>query len=119
MKKTVVSAIAGVALFSGAAMAQEIAKPFSVDLSADTYYNVDTEQAIAELSAGASAMNFSVSWNPDIDIEEVDLIGSDITIGYSLNLVKNISITPYGTLEFDGDFNTGDTIVGVKSSFSF
>ena len=118
MKKTVVSAIAGVALFSGAAFAQETTKAFSVDLGVDTYYNVDTEEATAELSAGVTAFNATLAWEPDISIDNVELLGSDITLGYNLK-VQGYSVTPYISMGFDGDFNQGDTKIGVKSSFSF
>lgn len=118
MKKLVVSAIAGVAMLSGAAVAQELPKLVEFGVSADTFYNVDTEEAKSDLGVSASAFNATLAIEPTINISEMELEDTTISLGYAVGL-RGIEVEPYVSMDFDNDFNSGDTLIGVKSNMKF
>jgi hypothetical protein len=111
-------------LMTGAAFAQDAEKvnPLSlIDTSivTDTSYNNDTEQTVTEFGAIVGFQNIKMSLLPAYNWETKKITDIEIAASYTINVMNNISVTPYGELHYDDDLERGAEIVGVKTKFNF
>ena len=111
-------------LMTGAAFAQDAEKvnPLSlIDTSivTDTSYNNDTEQTATEFGAIVGFQKIEMSLLPTYNWETKEITDIEISSSYTINVMDNISVTPYGELHYDDDLERGAEIVGVKTKFNF
>ena len=111
-------------LMTGAAFAQDAEKvnPLSlIDTSivTDTSYNNDTEQTATEFGAIVGFQKIEMSLLPTYNWETKKITDIEIAASYTINVMNNISVTPYGELHYDDDLERGAEIVGVKTKFNF
>ena len=111
-------------LMTGAAFAQdaEKVKPLGlIDMSivTDTSYNNDTEQTATEFGAIVGFQKIELSLLPTYNWETKEITDIEISASYTINVMDNISVTPYGELHYDDDLERGTEIVGVKTKFNF
>ena len=111
-------------LMTGAAFAQdaEKVKPLGlIDMSivTDTSYNNDTEQTATEFGAIVGFQKIEMSLLPTYNWETKEITDIEISASYTINVMDNISVTPYGELHYDNDLERGAEIVGVKTKFNF
>jgi len=111
-------------LMTGAAFAQDAEKvnPLSlIDTSivTDTTYNNDTEQTATEFGAIVGFQKIEMSLLPTYNWETKKITDIEIAASYTINVVNNFSVTPYGELHYDDDLKRGAEIVGVKTKFNF
>jgi hypothetical protein len=111
-------------LMTGAAFAQDVAKvnPLSlIDTSivTDTSYNNDTGQTATEFGAIIGFQKLGMSLLPTYNWETKNITDIEIAASYTINVMNNISVTPYGELHYDDDLKRGEEIVGVKTKFNF
>ena len=111
-------------LMTGAAFAQDVAKvnPLSlIDTSivTDTSYNNDTGQTATEFGAIIGFQKLGMSLLPTYNWETKKITDIEIAASYTVNVMDNISVTPYGELHYDDDLKRGEEIVGVKTKFNF
>ena len=111
-------------LMTGAAFAQdaEKVKPLGlIDMSivSDTSYNNDTEQTATEFGAIVGFQKIEMSLLPTYNWETKEITDIEISASYTINVMDNISVTPYGELHYDDDLERGAEIVGVKTKFNF
>ena len=111
-------------LMTGAAFAQdaEKVKPLGlIDMSivTDTSYNNDTEQTATEFGAIVGFQKIEMSLLPTYNWETKEITDIEISASYTINVMDNISVTPYGELHYDDDLERGAEIVGVKTKFNF
>ena len=111
-------------LMTGAAFAQDAEKvnPLSlIDTSivTDTSYNNDTEQTATEFGAIVGFQKIEMSLLPRYNWETKEITDIEISASYTINVMDNISVTPYGELHYDDDLERGAEIVGVKTKFNF
>ncbi len=116
--------IIGIALATGistVAMAEEKASLPAIDMSfvTDTSRNVTQKTTATEFGVVAGVQGFTLSLLPSYSWTDEKV--SDIEFGaqYAYALNDNISIVPYGEIHVDKDFNKGDKVVGVKTSYKF
>lgn len=120
MSKILIAAAAA-ALISTAAVAEEAAPKanplggIDFTLGADYSYNIDSENAQIELSAGAEVMNIFAGVAPTYDITGSNLDNIEFSAGYNFALTDNATITPYGEYNVDKDFSEVSKVVGVKA----
>jgi hypothetical protein len=111
-------------LMTGAAFAEDAVKvnPLSlIDTSivTDTSYNNDTEQFATEFGAIVGFRNLEMSLLPTYNWDTEKVTDIEIAASYTIDVMNNISITPYGELHYDDDLERGEEIVGVKTKFNF
>ena len=111
-------------LMTGAVFAQdaEKVKPLGfIDTSivSDTSYNNDTEQTVTEFGAIVGFQKIEMSLLPTYNWETKEITDIEISASYTINVMDNISVTPYGELHYDNDLERGAEIVGVKTKFNF
>ena len=111
-------------LMTGAAFAEDAVKvnPLSlIDTSivTDTSYNNDTEQFATEFGAIVGFQKIEMSLLPTYNWETKKITDIEIAASYTVNVMDNISVTPYGELHYDDDLKRGAEIVGVKTKFNF
>ena len=111
-------------LMTGAAFAKDVEKvnPLSlIDMTivSDTSYNNDTEQTATEFGAIVGFQKIEMSLLPTYNWETKEITNIEISASYTINVMDNISVTPYGELHYDDDLERGAEIVGVKTKFNF
>ena len=117
-------AVAGLLTVPGLALAEDIAPapalplPVSAFVEPDVYYAIDAEQINAEVKMNVSAFNAYLEVIPTFSVDDLELTSSTAELGYNLE-VNVATVTPYVKTELDEDFNSDDTIVGIKAHFGF
>jgi opacity protein-like surface antigen len=118
MSKILIGTVAAVA-FTSAAYAQDpaapSANPFSVTLSADTSYNLDSEVTQTEFEGKVSVFGGFVGLSPTYNFTDQEVSDIELKLGYDIDVTDKLTVTPYGEYHMDQDFNGGDRIVGVKT----
>jgi len=54
-------------------------------------------------------------WN--FDTSEISNI--ELALSYDIEIADSLKLSPYGEVNYDNDFDRGDTIVGVKTEYKF
>ena len=115
-------AVAGLLTVPGLALAEGTAPALPLPVSAfvepDVYYAIDAEQINAEVKMNVSAFNAYLEVIPTFSVDDLELTSSTAELGYNLE-VNVATVTPYVKTELDKDFNSDDTIVGIKAHFGF
>ena len=119
--------IIGVALatsISTVAIAEEKSVPSvlpKIDISvvSDSEYNVTQETAATEFGVVAGIKGFDLSVLPKFSWDDEEISNIELAGGYTFNVTDSFGITPYGKVNFDNDFSTGDQIIGVKTRYRF
>jgi len=108
--------VPALALAEGAA--PELPLPVSAFVEPNVYYAIDAEEINAEVKMNVSAFNAYLEVIPTFNVDDLELTSSTVELGYNLE-VNVATVTPYVKTELDKDFNSDDTIVGIKAHFGF
>jgi len=120
MKNLLVStAIATMIAIPSFAIAQESAKAFSAYVEGDVYRAIDAETTTADITLSVSAFGIYGEATPSFNLDDSEMSGTDLELGYVYDLNQNVSFTVYGLSSMDKDFEYVDTSVGVRARFGF
>lgn len=120
MKNLIVSAIAGVAMFSGAAIAEESSSFLTLGVETDTTYGIESEAFLSTTTLSAGALGLNLYTDIDFNLSDAEYDGITLGADYGFG-VFGINITPYAEYSLDGDSEHVDTVFGlvVKKEISF
>ncbi len=119
--------IIGVALatsISTVAIAEEKSVPsvlpkIDISIVSDTERNVTQETTTTKFGVVAGIKGFDLSVLPKFSWDDEEISNIELAGGYTFNVTDSFGITPYGKVNFDNDFSTGDQIIGVKTRYRF
>ena len=119
--------IIGVALatsISTVAIAEEKSVPsvlpkIDISIVSDTERNVTQETTTTKFGVVAGIKGFDLSVLPKFSWDDEEISNIELAGGYTFNVTNSFGITPYGKVNFDNDFSTGDQIIGVKTRYKF
>ena len=119
--------IIGVALatsISTVAIAEEKSVPsvlpkIDISIVSDTERNVTQETTTTKFGVVAGIKRFDLSVLPKFSWDDEEISNIELAGGYTFNVTDSFGITPYGKVNFDNDFSTGDQIIGVKTRYRF
>ena len=119
--------IIGVALatsISTVAIAEEKSVPsvlpkIDISIVSDTERNVTQETTTTKFGVVAGIKGFDLSVLPKFSWDDEEISNIELAGGYTFNVTDSFGITPYGKVNFDNDFSTGDQIIGVKTRYKF
>ena len=111
------------ALMTGVAFAEDTANvnpfvPF-VSFVSDTSYNNNTEVVVTEFGAIVGNRNLELSLFPTYNWDTTKITDIEIAARYTINVRDNISVTPYGELHYDHNWDRDTEIFGVKTRINF
>jgi len=112
---------AGMFATSTAMAADTVSTLPKIDLSAvtDTEYNTKTEVATTEFGIVAETMGFAVSALPKYNFDTSEISNIELGLYYKTEVTDNLSLVPYAEINYDNDFDRGDTIIGLKTKYKF
>ena len=92
-----------------------------IDLSAvtDSAYNTKTEVATTEFGIVAESLGFAVSALPKWNFDTSKISNIELALSYDYKVADNFTLSPYGEVNYDEDFERGDTIIGIKTEYKF
>ena len=119
--------IIGVALatsISTVAIAEEKSVPsvlpkIDISIVSDTERNVTQETTTTKFGVVAGIKGFDLSVLPKLSWDDEEISNIELAGGYTFNVTDSFGITPYGKVNFDNDFSTGDHSIGVKTRYRF
>ena len=85
----------------------------------DTERNVTQETTTTKFGVVAGIKGFDLSVLPKFSWDDEEISNIELAGGYTFNVTDSFGITPYGKVNFDNDFSTGDQIIGVKTRYRF
>ena len=93
----------------------------NIDISivSDTERNVTQETTTTKFGVVAGIKGFDLSVLPKFSWDDEEISNIELAGGYTFNVTNSFGITPYGKVNFDNDFSTGDQIIGVKTRYKF
>ena len=123
MNKFLMILAASVLLTSTSIAAEK--KPVStfpkIDLSAvtDTAYNTETEVATTEFGIVAETLGFAISALPKYNFDTSEISNIELALSYDIDVSDGFKLSPYGEVNYNNDFDRGDTVIGVKTEYKF
>jgi hypothetical protein len=123
MKKLIIGT-ALAACISASAMAQDKAVlPVSpkIDMSfvTDTEHNVTKETTATEFGVVAGIKGFGLSVLPNFSWDAEEISNIEFAAGYTFDVTDSFGISPYGEINFNKKFESGDRLIGVKTHYNF
>ena len=127
MKALIIGAALALSI-STVAMAEEKAENKSLvpnlsavdfTFSTDTEYNVTNETVFTDFGVTAEMKGIDLSLTPQLSWDDQNISNVEFAAGYTFNVNDSFGIRPYGEFNLDKDFNAGDKIVGVKTTYNF
>lgn len=121
MKKFLMIFAAGVFATSTAMAADPVSTSPKIVISAvtDTEYNTKTEVATTEFGIVAEAEGLTLSALPKYNFDTSEIANIEFGVYYTAKMNDDFSLVPYAEVNYDNDFDRGDTIIGVKTKYSF
>ena len=125
MNKLLMILTASVFLMGTATVIAAEKKPVPVipvlDLSAvtDTAYNTKTEVTTTEFGIVAGFEGLAVSAMPKWNFDTSEISNIEFALSYDIEIADSLKLSPYGEVNYDSDFERGDTIIGVKTEYKF
>lgn len=123
MNKFLMILAASVLLTSTAIAAEKKPVPVipTIDLSVvtDTAYNTKTEVTTTEFGVVAGFQGFVASALPKWNFDTSEISNIELALSYDIEIADSLKLSPYGEVNYDNDFDRGDTIVGVKTEYKF
>ena len=92
-----------------------------IDLSAvtDTAYNTKTEVTTTEFGIVAETLGFAVSALPKWNFDTNEISNIELALSYDIEVADSFKLSPYGEVNYNNDFDRGDTVIGIKSEYKF
>ena len=90
-----------------------------ISIVSDTERNVTQETTTTKFGVVAGIKGFDLSVLPKFSWDDEEISNIELAGGYTFNVTNSFGITPYGKVNFDNDFSTGDQIIGVKTRYKF
>jgi hypothetical protein len=90
-----------------------------ISIVSDTERNVTQETTTTKFGVVAGIKGFDLSVLPKFSWDDEEISNIELAGGYTFNVTDSFGITPYGKVNFDNDFSTGDQIIGVKTRYKF
>ena len=114
-------------LFATTAIATLIAIPsfafaadkFSAFVEGDLYRTLDAETTTADITVHVSAFGLYGEAVPSFDLDNSEMRGTDLELGYTYDVNQTVSFTLYGMSAMDKDFDYVDTNIGVRAKIGF
>ena len=113
------TAIATMIAIPSFAIAQESAKAFSAYVEGDVYRAIDAKTTTADITLNVSAFGVYGEATPSFNLDDNEMNGTDLEVGYVYSLTQNVSFTVYGQSNMDEDFEYVDTSIGVRARLGF
>jgi hypothetical protein len=123
MKKLIIGTALAVCI-STSAMAQDKAvlpATSKIDMSfvTDTEHNVTKETTTTEFGVVAGLKGFDLSVLPTISWDDEEISNIEFAAGYTFDVTDSFGISPYGEINFNKEFESGDRLIGVKTHYNF
>ena len=98
--------------------AEAIVKPIDLDISikTDSYYNSTNENITSETGVVFDFRNYTFDITPTMTSDDMSMTDLKIGLSYSWQYNDDITLIPYTEAHWDDDFNSGDTVIGVKTT---
>ena len=110
-------------LLTTAAHATEVKKDNMPNLDfaivSDTEYNTKLETTETEFGAEVGFNNFTVSALPNWSWDDKEMNNLQFGLKYNWKIEDKITISPYGEVNLDNDFEEKNKIIGLKTRMSF
>jgi len=92
-----------------------------IDMSfvTDTEHNVTKETTTTELGVVAGLKGFDLSVLPTISWDDEEISNIEFAAGYTFDVTDSFGISPYGEINFNKEFESGDRLIGVKTHYNF
>ena len=113
------TAIATMIAIPSFAIAEESSKTFSAFIEGDVYRTLEAETTTADITVHVSAYSFYGEIVPSINLNDTEMNGTDLELGYVYDVSQNVSFTVYGLSNMDKDFEFVDTSVGLRAKLGF
>ena len=88
-----------------------------ISIVSDTERNVTQETTTTKFGVVAGIKGFDLSVLPKFSWDDEEISNIELAGGYTFNVTDSFGITPYGKVNFDNDFSTGDQIIGVRTRY--
>ena len=90
----------------------------SISLESDSYYNTTTEDMTSEMGVILGMESFTLGITPTITDKsnEWDMSNIEFSLAYDWKITDEISVSPYGKLNYDSDLDAGDRVIGLKTT---
>ena len=100
---------------------KDVASFPKIDLSAvtDSAYNTKTEVATTEFGIVAETLGFAVSALPTWNFDTSEISNIEFSLSYDIEVADSFNLSPYGEINYDNDFDRGDTVIGIKTEYKF
>ena len=123
MKKLIIGT-ALAACISTAAMAQDKAvlpalPKIDMSFVTDTEHNVTKETTATEFGVVAGLKGFGLSVLPNFSWDTEEISNIEFAARYTFDITDSFGITPYGELNFNKEFDSGDRVIGMKTKYKF
>ena len=90
-------------------------KKLEISLDSDTYYNSTSENITSETGLVVGFQDFAFDITPTSTNEDL-LTDLKLGLSYSWELTDDITIIPYTEAHWDSDFDSGDKVIGFKTT---
>ena len=93
----------------------------NIDMSfvTDTEHNVTKETTTTKFGVVAGIKGFDLSVLPTISWDAEEISNIEFAAGYTFDVTDSFGISPYGEINFNKEFESGDRLVGVKTHYNF
>ena len=97
--------------------ADAVVKPIDLDISikSDSYYNSTNENITSETGLVFGFRDFIFDVTPSVTTDNMSMTDLKLGLAYSWQFNDNISLVPYTEKYWDDDFDSGDTVIGLKT----
>ena len=122
MKNFLMVLAAGLFITSTAMAAPKVVTDeFKLDISAvtDTEYNTKTEVATTAFGVIVETLGFAASLQPKYNFDTSVISNIELGLYYNITLGESFVVTPYTEVNYDREFDRGDTIIAVKTKYKF
>lgn len=83
-------------------------------------WNIDETEFDTDVYAGITWRGFDTYTRMWWDWEADDsFLGTDVGLGWTINMTESLSIRPYAEMPFDSDWEDGTTVAGANVNISF
>ena len=121
MKKFLIIFAAGVFATSTAIASEKESSFPKVDLSVvtDTEYNTKTEITTTEFGVVAESKGITMSALPKYNFDTSEIANIEFGVSYNAKLTDELSVVPYAEVNYNNDFDRGDSVLGLKTKYTF
>ena len=86
-----------------------------ISLESDSYYNSTNDNITSETGIVFDFRDFTFDVTPTVTSDDMSMTDVKLGLAYSWQYNDNISLVPYTEKYWDDDFDSGDTVIGLKT----